>query len=177
MEDEKKESSDETFAEENKTEESSVGTLNAEVGTVETSGDAAKDNAQEETSEVENKEGEGMAVDDADNERKDTVDGKQELESNNGETNGVENVEKDETKETETTDPEIIEKSFENIKIKEEPIDEPEEQLEEEQFDFSKVEIKAEPVEPEPGMYCTFYVINITNVIFQSIKVWPIYCT
>ncbi|XP_076676323.1 pcf11 cleavage and polyadenylation factor subunit isoform X2 [Andrena cerasifolii] len=150
MEDEKKESSDETFAEENKTEELSVGTLNAEVGTVEASGDAAKDDAQEETSEVGNKEDEGMDVDDADNERNDKVEGEQELGSNNEEINGVENVEKDETNKIETTDPEIIEKSFENIKIKEEPIDEPEEQLEEEQFDFSKVEIKAEPVEPEP---------------------------
>ncbi|XP_066589743.1 pre-mRNA cleavage complex 2 protein Pcf11-like isoform X2 [Prorops nasuta] len=38
--------------------------------------------------------------------------------------------------------------SFENIKIKEEPVDQEEEQ--EMQFDFSNVEIKDEPVDPEP---------------------------
>lgn len=48
---------------------------------------------------------------------------------------------------------EVIESnSFENIKIKEEPLDEIEEQIEE-QFDFTNVDIKKEPAEPEPGTY------------------------
>lgn len=42
--------------------------------------------------------------------------------------------------------------SFENIKIKQEPLDEIEEQIEE-QFDFTNVDIKEEPAEPEPGTY------------------------
>jgi len=41
---------------------------------------------------------------------------------------------------------------FENIKIKEEPLDDIDEQPDSEIFDFANVEVKEEPVEPEPGM-------------------------
>jgi len=45
---------------------------------------------------------------------------------------------------------------FENIKIKEEPLDDVDEQIDSEVFDFANVEIKEEPMEPEPGMYIRF---------------------
>lgn len=47
---------------------------------------------------------------------------------------------------------------FENIKIKEEPLDDIDEQPDSEMFDFANVEVKEEPMEPELGMcvldYC-----------------------
>ncbi|XP_018312633.1 uncharacterized protein Pcf11 isoform X1 [Mycetomoellerius zeteki] len=39
---------------------------------------------------------------------------------------------------------------FENIKIKEEPLDDVDEQIDSEVFDFANVEVKEEPMEPEP---------------------------
>ncbi|XP_076236159.1 pcf11 cleavage and polyadenylation factor subunit isoform X3 [Calliopsis andreniformis] len=147
MEEEKKESSDETFAEEGKTEELNMET-NTEVETIEASDNVVEDTAQEETSEVENKE-EAVNVESANVEQSDKTEEDQELELNTEESSNIENAEKEVTKEVEE-ETENIDQSFENIKIKEEPIDEPEEQLEEEQFDFSNVEVKEEPVEPEP---------------------------
>jgi len=46
---------------------------------------------------------------------------------------------------------------FENIKIKEEPLDDIGEQPDSEIFDFANVEVKEEPMEPEPGMSALLY--------------------
>lgn len=43
--------------------------------------------------------------------------------------------------------------SFDNIKIKEEPMDDVSEQPESELFEFANVEIKEEPIDPDMGMY------------------------
>ncbi|XP_076175712.1 pcf11 cleavage and polyadenylation factor subunit isoform X1 [Ptiloglossa arizonensis] len=154
MEDEKKESTDETFTEENKTEELTVEGLNLEIETIEASDEIVKDDVQEETSTIENKEENTMVVDNADTEQNDKEEEEEEeIENNIEETIDTENLEKlvaPAISEAEACETENVDKSFENIKIKEEPIDEPEEQLEEEQFDFTNILVKEEPVEPEP---------------------------
>jgi len=48
---------------------------------------------------------------------------------------------------------------FENIKIKEEPLDDIDEQPDSEIFDFTNVEVKEEPMEPEPGMSVLLYLL------------------
>ncbi|XP_034189307.1 pcf11 cleavage and polyadenylation factor subunit isoform X1 [Osmia lignaria lignaria] len=147
MEDEKKENSDEMSAEENKTDELTVEGLNTEFETVEPSSGITEDNVSQEMFEMENVE-EPTITDKLEQAEKAE---EQELESSSKETD--EHTEKDvaSTKiEMDAPETENIDKSFENIKIKEEPLDEPEEQPEEEQFDFSNVEIKEEPVDAEP---------------------------
>ena len=151
MEEEKKEGPDEMFAEENKTDELSMEALNTEFETVEPLDEIMENKVLEESSETENKEEETIIEDNVNieqNEKRDEL----ELNYNNKEDVDTESIEKGDTIETEITGAENVDKSFENIKIKEEPIDEPEEQLEED-FDFSNVEIKEEPIEPEPGIY------------------------
>lgn len=149
MEDEKKESSDETFIEDNKTDELSVEALNTEFEIIEPSNDVIEDNIEEEPVERDNKEEETIIEDNIDCIEQNEKIEEQELEYNNKEDLDIESIEK-ENIETEIPETENVDKSFKNIKIKEEPIDEPEEQLEEEQFDFTNVEVKEEPIEPEP---------------------------
>ncbi|XP_043252988.1 uncharacterized protein LOC122397706 [Colletes gigas] len=151
MEDEKK-ITDEMSAEENKTEELSVEALNLEIETIEAPDEIMKDNAEEAVFDIENTD-EAMVVDDNADIEQNEKEKEQELGTNSEETVDTDNLETEvalATIETEECETESVDKSFENIKIKEEPIDEPEEQLEEEQFDFTNVEIKEEPVEPEP---------------------------
>ncbi|XP_071642109.1 uncharacterized protein Pcf11 isoform X4 [Temnothorax longispinosus] len=78
---------------------------------------------------------------------------KENEESVNENTEGaMENVEKDAptiNKEDESPG-ESATVSFENIKIKEEPLDDIDEQPASEMFDFANVEVKEEPMEPEP---------------------------
>ncbi|XP_076641398.1 pcf11 cleavage and polyadenylation factor subunit isoform X2 [Halictus rubicundus] len=158
MEDEKKESSDETLVDEAKTEESNVATSsNAKNETTEATDEMMEGIVQDEPSEATPKEDEATIVEAMDTEQNDKVEEEQESQNNNEESVDAENVDKDAVSMTEVEgcQPETIDSSFENIKIKEEPIDEPEEQLEEEQFDyggvdFSNVEVKEEPVDPEP---------------------------
>lgn len=50
---------------------------------------------------------------------------------------------------------------LENIKIKEEPLDDISEQPDSEMFDFDNVEVKEEPMEPEPGMYARRRMLQI----------------
>lgn len=67
----------------------------------------------------------------------------------------VESVEKDApviNKEEESSLSENVIVPFDNIKIKEEPLDDIDEQPDSEVFDFANVEVKEEPMEPEPGM-------------------------
>ncbi|XP_076394034.1 pcf11 cleavage and polyadenylation factor subunit isoform X4 [Megachile rotundata] len=145
MEDEKKENPDETFAEGNKTDELSV---EAKFETVEPSDEIIEEDVQQKEPETENKE-EPMVTDNLDSEQVEKTEG-QEFESS--EKDIAEQVEKDVasvTNEMDASETENVDKSFENIKIKEEPIDEPEEQLEE-HFDFTGVEVKDEPIDPEP---------------------------
>ncbi|XP_053999708.1 uncharacterized protein LOC128887631 isoform X2 [Hylaeus anthracinus] len=151
MEDEKKESIDEILAEENKTEELSAGESNSEIETIDAPDEIIENNV-EQVSETENKGEEAMVENNADIKHNDK---EQDLKNNSEEVIDADNVEKEiaatsTAMETETCETENMDKSFENIKIKEEPIDEPEEQLEEQQFDFTNVEVKEEPVEPEP---------------------------
>ncbi|KOX70870.1 Pre-mRNA cleavage complex 2 protein Pcf11 [Melipona quadrifasciata] len=147
MEEEKKEGPDETFAEENKTDELSMEALNTEFETVEPLDEIMENKVPEECSETENKEEETIIEDNVNIEQNENRD-ESELNYNNKDVD-MESIEKGDTTETEITGIENVDKSFENIKIKEEPIDEPEEQLEED-FDFTNVEIKEEPIEPEP---------------------------
>ncbi|XP_050479654.1 uncharacterized protein LOC126868364 isoform X1 [Bombus huntii] len=149
MEDEKKESSDETFAEENKTDELSMEALKTEFETVEPSDEIIEDKVPEESTEMETKEEETIIEDNADIEQNEKME-EQELECSNKEDVDMESIEKEDSVETEIPETENVDKSFENIKIKEEPIDEPEEQLEVEHFDFTNIEIKEEPIEQEP---------------------------
>ncbi|OAD61193.1 Pre-mRNA cleavage complex 2 protein Pcf11 [Eufriesea mexicana] len=153
MEDEKKEVSDETFPEENKTDELSVEALNTEFETVEPPDEIIEDIVLGESAEIENKEEEeeeeAIIENHADLEQNEKIE-EQELEQSNKEDIDMESIEKEDPIETEVPETENMDKSFENIKIKEEPIDEPEEQLEEEHFDFTNVEVKEEPIEPEP---------------------------
>lgn len=87
----------------------------------------------------------------------DNAEEKENVESVNEEnTEGiVEDVEKDApttNKEGESPGEGVI-APFENIKIKEEPLDDIGEQSDSEMiFDFANVEVKEEPMEPEPGM-------------------------
>lgn len=57
---------------------------------------------------------------------------------------------------------------FENIKIKEEPLDDIDEQPDSEMFDFTNVEVKEEPMESEPGMcvldYCKWTTFCFTTL-------------
>lgn len=163
MEDEKKESSDETFVEDNKTDELSVEALNTEFEIIEPSNDVIEDNISEEPAERDNKEEETIIEDNIDCIEQNEKIEEQELEYNKEEVD-IESIEKENTIETEIPETENMDKSFKNIKIKEEPIDEPEEQLEEEHFDFTNVEVKEEPIEPEPGIYRIFNII-IFNLI------------
>ncbi|XP_076760472.1 pcf11 cleavage and polyadenylation factor subunit isoform X1 [Xylocopa sonorina] len=152
MEDEKKEGCDESFVEETKTDELSLEALNSEFEIVQPSNEIVEDTVPNETCETENKNDDTVIEDNAGIEMNEKID-EQELQQNSTEDIAMESLEKDDahaTNEIETSESENIDKSFENIKIKEEPIDEPEEQLEEEHFDFNNVEIKEEPAEPEP---------------------------
>lgn len=167
MEDEKKESSDETFIEDNKTDELSVEALNTEFEIIEPSNDVIEDNISEEPAERDNKEEETIIEDNIDCIEQNEKIEEQELEYNNKEDFDIESIEK-ENIETEIPETENVDKSFKNIKIKEEPIDEPEEQLEEEHFDFTNVEVKEEPIEPEPGIYRIFNII-IFNLNFKKL--------
>lgn len=86
----------------------------------------------------------------------DNAEEKENVESVNEEnTEDVEGVEKDtptSNKEGESPGNGVI-APFENIKIKEEPLDDIGEQPDSEMiFDFANVEVKEEPMEPEPGM-------------------------
>lgn len=100
---------------------------------------------------VENSGTENSEVPQDDTEKKENTEG-----INEGNTEGVvEGAEKDAptiNKEEESPGEGVI-VPFENIKIKEEPLDDIGEQPDSEMFDFANVEVKEEPMEPEPGMY------------------------
>lgn len=100
---------------------------------------------------VENSETENSEVPQDDMEKKENTEG-----VNEENTEGiVEDAEKDAStinKEEESLG-EGVTTPFENIKIKEEPLDDIDEQADSEMFDFANVEVKEEPMEPEPGMY------------------------
>lgn len=167
MEDEKKESSDETFAEESKTEELSVGPLNPEFEVTEPSEEIMEEKVQDEAVEKENKESETAIENNVDIEQNEKVEVLESEHNNIHEDVDTDAIEKEETQipaEAEILETENVGKFFENIKIKEEPIDEPEEPLEE-PFDFSNVVIKEEPVEPEPGTYYAFTISRIVKFI------------
>lgn len=151
MEDEKKESCDE-MCEESKGDDLNAETFKSDFETTEPSDEVADDNVAEEITEMENKE-ETSTEANADTEQN-KKENEQEMENNTSKEDiKMESIDKENahtTTETDVSRVEIVDKSFESIKIKEEPIDEPEEQLEEEQFDYSSVEIKSEPIDPEP---------------------------
>jgi len=83
-------------------------------------------------------------------------------EENTENTSVAEDTEKDVStinKEEESPGGEGVTIPFENIKIKEEPLDDIGEQPDSEIFDFANVEVKEEPMEPEPGMSALLYLL------------------
>ncbi|XP_036146540.1 uncharacterized protein LOC105828169 isoform X2 [Monomorium pharaonis] len=96
---------------------------------------------------IENSETENSEVPQEDAEKKENTES-----VNEENTKGVEDAEKDAptiNKEEESPGESAI-VPFDNIKIKEEPLDDIDEQPDSEMFDFTNVEVKEEPMEPEP---------------------------
>ncbi|XP_025986831.1 uncharacterized protein LOC105195218 isoform X2 [Solenopsis invicta] len=156
IEENKQECSEETPGDETKQQESEE-TLNKEqsesvdnqVNQVEVNMMKLLDSIAENKEEsVENAEMENSEVSQDDTEKKENTEG-----LNEDNTEGVvEDAEKDAstTNKEEESSGEGVSEPFENIKIKEEPLDDIDEQPDSEMFDFANVEVKEEPMEPEP---------------------------
>ncbi|KAG7198467.1 hypothetical protein KM043_005849 [Ampulex compressa] len=149
MEEEKKENTEETSAEETNAEESHLEASNEESAKVQEA-DSAEETVQEPSDEAKKEESPATESNDLPQSEQNE---EEKAEVPSEENPSVECSEKDEpqpTVEQEKVEIENMDSTFANIKIKEEPIDEPEEQPEVEHFDFANIEIKLEPVDPEP---------------------------
>lgn len=149
MEDEKKSGMEESATEEeSKMEDSNVESTIVESEVVETEDTSLT--AIEKTSEVEDVE-DSMSLGNIESQQEEKMEDEK-VENTDEEKLNVEEPERVDTHipgDEDQSQGEVMDNSFENIKIKEEPMDEIEEQVEE-QFDFASVEIKEEPAEPEP---------------------------
>ncbi|KAL0115350.1 hypothetical protein PUN28_010706 [Cardiocondyla obscurior] len=160
MEESKVECSEETPGDETKQENTDVGTSNKEqleptenVNQVELNvlqlfdSITASENKEKSADTEEDTE-----VPQTDTEKKEN---EESVNEENTENNEKEDPEKNEeetsvTNKEEESPGESVTAPFENIKIKEEPLDDIDEQPESEMFDFANVEIKEEPMDPEP---------------------------
>ncbi|KAK2584744.1 hypothetical protein KPH14_007075 [Odynerus spinipes] len=149
MEDEKKSGIEESAAEEeSKLEDSNVESTIGESEAVETEDTLLT--GVDRTSEVEDAE-DSLTLGNIESQQEEKTEDEK-VENMDDEKLNVEESEKTDTylpTDEDKSQGDVMDNSFENIKIKEEPIDEIEEQVEE-QFDFANVEIKEEPTEPEP---------------------------
>ncbi|XP_047352069.1 pre-mRNA cleavage complex 2 protein Pcf11 isoform X1 [Vespa velutina] len=150
MEDEKKSGIEESIIEEIKIQDSKI-----ESDIVEQSIAEREDivlTEEQKTPEIEDSE-DHLSLENIENQQQDEKMEDEKIENTDNDKLNIEELEKIDIHlrtDEEKSQSEVVESnSFENIKIKEEPLDEIEEQIEE-QFDFTNVDIKEEPTEPEP---------------------------
>lgn len=154
IEEDKKECTEETCEDEPKQEESDVEMSNKEAESTENvdcleeaSLETAKLEAKEEPCNTESSE--IVQGDTGEKEKIEEITDKHSIDAENIEEASEASV----VKEEEKSQTENIVLPFENIKIKEEPIDDIEEEPENSLFEFANVEVKEEPMDPDMGKY------------------------